>query len=62
MAWSKLDEDRAAADELWSAFLLKGLTDNVNAYASELARALPPCGATSIHPNGPPWQTSRAGW
>lgn len=37
MAWSKLDEDRAAADELWSAFLLKGLTDNVNAYASELA-------------------------
>jgi len=37
MAWSKLDEDRAAADEPWSAFLLKGLTDNVNAYAAELA-------------------------
>lgn len=37
MAWSKLDEDRAAADEPWSAFLLKGLVDNANAYASELA-------------------------
>lgn len=37
MAWTKLDEDRAAADEPWSAFLLKGLIDNANAYASELA-------------------------
>ena len=37
MAWSKLDEDRAAANEPWSAFLLKGLVDNANAYASELA-------------------------
>ena len=37
MAWSKLDEDRAAEGESWSAFLLKGLTDNVNAYAGELA-------------------------
>jgi len=37
MAWSKLDEDRAAENEPWSAFLLKGLTDNANAYASELA-------------------------
>lgn len=37
MAWSKLDEDRAAAEEPWSAFLLKGLVDNANAYASELA-------------------------
>ena len=37
MAWSKLDEDRAAADEPWSAFLLNGLVDNANAYASELA-------------------------
>jgi hypothetical protein len=37
MAWSKLDEDRAAEGESWSAFLLKGLTDNVNAYADELA-------------------------
>jgi hypothetical protein len=37
MAWSKLDEDRAAAKEPWSAFLLKGLVDNANAYASELA-------------------------
>lgn len=37
MAWSKLDEDRAAADEPWSAFLLKGLVDNANAYAEELA-------------------------
>lgn len=37
MAWSKLDEDRAVAKEPWSAFLLKGLVDNANAYASELA-------------------------
>jgi hypothetical protein len=37
MAWTKLDEDRAAANEPWSAFLLKGLVDNANAYASELA-------------------------
>jgi len=37
MAWSKLDEDRAAAEEPWSAFLLKGLIDNANAYAEELA-------------------------
>jgi hypothetical protein len=37
MAWSKLDEDRAVANEPWSAFLLKGLVDNANAYASELA-------------------------
>ena len=37
MAWSKLDEDRAAANEPWSAFLLKGLIDNANAYAEELA-------------------------
>ena len=37
MAWSKLDEDRADRDQPWSAFLLKGLIDNANAYASELA-------------------------
>lgn len=37
MAWSKLDEDRAAYREAWSAFLLKGLIDNANAYATELA-------------------------
>jgi hypothetical protein len=37
MAWSKLDEDRAAEGESWSDFLLKGLTDNANAYAAELA-------------------------
>ena len=37
MAWSKLDEDRARSKEPWSAFLLKGLVDNANAYASELA-------------------------
>lgn len=37
MAWSRLNEDRAAADEPWSAFLLKGLIDNANAYATDLA-------------------------
>ena len=37
MAWSKLDEDRGDRWQPWSAFLLKGLVDNANAYASELA-------------------------
>jgi len=37
MAWTRIDEDRAAADQPWSAYLLKGLTDNANAYAEELA-------------------------
>lgn len=37
MAWSKIDEDRAAYREAWSAFLLKGLIDNANSYATELA-------------------------
>lgn len=37
MAWSKIDEDRADYREAWSAFLLKGLIDNANAYSTELA-------------------------
>lgn len=35
--WRKIDEDRARRDESWSAFLLKTLVDNANAYADELA-------------------------
>jgi hypothetical protein len=52
MAWSKLDEDRAAGNEPWSAFLLKGLTDNVNAYADELA---PGFAAVWSYQNPPKW-------
>lgn len=52
MAWSKLDEDRAAADEPWSAFLLKGLTDNANAYAGQLA---PGFAATWSYQHPPKW-------
>lgn len=52
MAWSKLDEDRAAEGESWSAFLLKGLTDNANAYAAELA---PGFAAAWSYQNPPKW-------
>jgi hypothetical protein len=52
MAWSKIDEDRAAEGESWSAFLLKGLTDNANAYADELA---PGFAAVWSYQNPPKW-------
>ena len=52
MAWSKLDEDRAAPDEAWSAFLLKGLVDNVNSYATDLA---PGFSAVWSYQEAPQW-------
>jgi len=62
MAWSKLDEDRAAEGEPWSAFLLKGLTDNANAYAAELA---PGFAAVWGYDTAPQWaslETFTGGW
>lgn len=56
MAWSKLDEDRAAENEPWSAFLLKGLVDNANAYASELA---PGFAAAWSYQHPPKWASLR---
>lgn len=57
MAWSKIDEDRAAYREAWSAFLLKRLIDNANAYASELAP-----GFTAVWAKGkePKWASMAA--
>jgi hypothetical protein len=57
MAWSKLDEDRAAEGESWSAFLLKGLTDNANAYAAELA---PGFSAAWSYQHPPKWASMLA--
>jgi hypothetical protein len=57
MAWSKLDEDRAADNEPWSAFLLKGLTDNANAYAAELA---PGFSAAWSYEHPPKWASMLA--
>jgi hypothetical protein len=62
MAWSKIDEDRAAEGESWSAFLLKGLTDNANAYADELA---PGFAAVWGYETAPQWaslETFTGGW
>jgi hypothetical protein len=57
MAWSKIDEDRGAYREAWSAFLLKGLIDNANAYGSELAP-----GFTAVWAKGkePTWASMEA--
>jgi hypothetical protein len=57
MAWSKIDEDRAAEGESWSAFLLKGLTDNANAYADELA---PGFAAAWSYQHPPKWASMLA--
>lgn len=60
--WRKIDEDRAAEGESWSAFLLKTLTDNANAYASELA---PGFSAVWGYDTAPTWASLSAfagGW
>jgi len=60
--WRKIDEDRAAEGESWSAFLLKTLTDNANAYADELA---PGFSAAWGYDTAPKWaslETFTGGW
>jgi len=60
--WRKIDEDRAVPGEPWSAFLLKTLTDNANAYADELA---PGFSAVWGYDTAPTWaslETFTGGW
>lgn len=60
--WRKLDLDRAADGEPWSAFLLKRLVDNANRYATELA---PGFSAVWDYDNAPTWgslETFTGGW
>ena len=52
MSWLKIDDDRTAADETLSAWLMSSLVRNCNANASELSRAF---SATWSYRNAPTW-------